>query len=266
MSEPASEVAVPVRRLSWWRRVILFVLEVNPAWWGSARLWALVVALVFLTAIVAAENGVSSGFSWVSTLPLKPVKDNQWQLMDRDTARDGDFAHIEVHTHFASAHRWSEAYSGPMSGVLYGPRGASRPIAGAEARVMVRDALARLTAEEFRNWMATEEHLTPPDYDLWERIVYDGRAEAFSGSRFWWYLARQSDLLRSIALIGFLLCFAVGFLRSVQRRTFEPPLALIAKGRCPRCRYDMTGAPTRVCPECGTDVEAVEREARAALE
>lgn len=272
MSESASEIAGSGGpHLSWWRRVILFVLEVNPPWWGSARLWTLSFMLLLLLGIVGTVHDSRRGSGWAHTLYLTRVNEHQWRPVDRPGRARAAIAEIEIYTRFKFSDRWRTARLGSMRGVLRSPGGGSRSITETEAREIVQDALAQLSADEFRRW--AEKTLGLPtsvhddcDSELWMQIVYEGRTEGFGGSRFWWFLARQSSRVELTALLGLLACSVVGFLRSVQRRTYEPPLALIAKGRCPQCRYDMTGAPARVCPECGTDVEAVEREARAALE
>lgn len=45
--------------------------------------------------------------------------------------------------------------------------------------------------------------------------------------------------------------------RAILEQAMIGDLAVDTKNRCVICRYDMTGAVSAICPECGTDLEAL---------
>jgi len=63
------------------------------------------------------------------------------------------------------------------------------------------------------------------------------------------------ELLRSLQVpVGLILCIPVVVLAIRLRRRQKEAIRtrLLQEAVCPKCFYDLTGAPVERCPECGT--------------
>jgi len=247
--------------------VILFVLEVNPPWWGLARLWAFVLLLVAIgiDSIGGPDQRSPVDVSFVYVLG----SDGRWTL---NTYSGGYIAVVEFYA--AVEHHqgdgWDRWDAGPVTVRQTHPDASGsyiREIDSIETRRLgfaaASDALeiqAR-TADRRRG----DNVEGARQMQIVGHMVRDGRSTYIEGMRSY-LLWRASRIGVWLSITGMVMSLGVGALRLLARFEYDRRLQRIRDCRCPMCCYDMSAAPGRVCPECGADVKAVEREARAALE
>lgn len=221
----------------------------------SLRPWVL-VCLLILAGAMAFAVGKSTGGRFYFDVVSQPG--GGWVVLDKADRRSVGRERIQIAIGATGMlHRdWTlmvldERGRPSTTGEFYGP--------ALEALDRLETANARLEGTE-----STGEYQTTLTA---LHSMLSGRRNRYVENWLGMAVERLSFVLAPGAVIGLITCGAIAGKRSVDKGKQLERLSSVAKLQCPTCKYDVRGVPTpMVCPECGTDVEAVEREARAALE
>ncbi len=227
------------------RRVLLVLLNPRPRWWASVWLWVVLAVPVFAVCNLAKPGFVQGGGG-----PVTVFRDSNGQISFVDPHADPARQQIDLHvfvSKFAGAgYKRLEA---PWPRVTITPAGSPLPtLAELQhiAHVLGTHRSRALDTDDFKR-----------AYMLWSL----GRT--VDVERRWWSWVYQLGWWPSLVVL--IAAPLVWYLRATQAAYLRQQIRRLDKGLCPSCLYDLSGAPTSKCPECGGDAHAIRLEAVKAL-
>lgn len=249
------------------RRVLLILLDTRGRWWLSPRVWILLlIAGNFCTTAwisdrrhyFSASGGGSVTVYW----------DGSTATLDRPQgSRGGALWRVETDLEYRGTVRrlWANA---SLSVTGLGSLAADpSPTQMEQIKQLAADRAAEYALSE-----RTSDRVDSPGARQW--LGQTWAQQILSGSTA--TMERPLNLadrvavafaptVRILSLVVFALVVLCWFLRGAQIAAYRRMLRRHEAGRCPRCDYDISAAPDRVCSECGCDHRAIRQEAIDAL-
>lgn len=228
------------------RRMTVWLLNPRPRWWASAR-FVLVLTILFLHFM---------GYALLQPAYVGRMIQGTVVGFDDGTVRaledgsTGDHPPALLWSVDASAGWWRGVGYERLAVKIWSLRRADgNPAPPAAAHTAAGVALA-------------PDHAGADCFDKMIQALIASRSGLVT-RRTWW--RRLIDGVHIAAFAVLLACPIVGYLRAVQGAWYRTVLQRAEARMCGACGYDMKGAPATVCPECRTDVAALQREAEAML-
>jgi hypothetical protein len=225
-----------VTRVAVWRRILLFVLDTRPPWWGRSGVW-LAAAMALLLVVIGTQGERQSG-GW--SVSCGRISGGPWLLNDVPFGAVDEVAFpvVVIHQRGPGWERWDLAE--PHAHVVKGCAGSS---------VLTHDEERSLFVQAFdeREKGNNRAGLTTPDQAIIMRLVHSGQTTEIHGLFYW---VRAAARLVGFALL--VLALLMWEARRLLRLGYKARLAALKNSCCPKCGYSLIGLDAQErCPECG---------------
>jgi hypothetical protein len=245
-----------LRRRPLSHRILFKFLDVRPRWWLSLLLWVpFGIATLMVTAAFQNNMGNSSRSM---TSAFRIVEDGLGGFRvtaGNDHSSASWLVRYSIGFDFTRWRRTAFAECQIVPEIAQTPDGryeaALVTVADRVADVECIRSLAKLQHPEAAPWFR----------QTWRELLARGEAQRTGRSVLLLIQYVVLEALRWACLGGMALAIVSWFARGAQVGACRRVLKRHDAGLCPECRYDVSGAPSQPCPECGCDHRERFREA-----